>query len=95
MFRGFRWQLPAFILALILFAAAMAYRISLQTSMPAARTSPPAPSAASGPTPPPAETPFPTAPALSSPGASNPRADREDARERARMEEDKETNCSC
>ena len=77
MFRGFRWQLPAFILALILFAAAMAYRISLQTSMPAARTSPPAPSAASGPTPPPAETPFPTAPALPSPGASNPRAYRE------------------
>ena len=62
MFRGFRWQLSAFIAALILFAAAMTYRTSLQTGIPTARTPlPPAQSAASSPIPPPTETPFPTA----------------------------------
>ena len=74
MFRGFRWQLPAFIFALILFAAAVAYRTS-QTSISTARTSPPP--AASSPTPPPTETPFPTAPALPNVGALNPGTYRE------------------
>ena len=74
MFRGFRWQLPAFIFALVLFAAAVAYRAS-QTSISTARTSPPP--AASSPTPPPTETPSPTAPALPSVGALNPGTYRE------------------
>ena len=71
MFRGFRWQLSAFIAALILFAAGMAYRASLQT----ARTSlpPPAEPTAISPAPLPTETPFPTAAFQSSLSALNPR----------------------
>lgn len=75
MFRGFRWQLSAFGLALILFAAGVAYRASLQTGIQTARTSspPPAQSTASSPAPLPTETPFPTAASRSSAGALNPR----------------------
>ena len=71
MFRGFRWQLSAFIAALILFAAGMAYRASMQT----ARTPlpPPAEPTAISPAPLPTEPPLPTATSRSSLNALNPR----------------------
>ena len=73
MFRGFRWQLSAFIAALILFAAGVTYRASLQTDMQTARTPlpPPAQSTAGSPAAP-TETPFPTASPQSSAGALKP-----------------------
>ncbi len=62
MFRGFRWQLVALIFALILFAAGIAYRISIPTGIPAARTPlPPTPSL------PPTDPPAPTAAPIASP----------------------------
>ena len=43
MLRGFRWQLPVFVLALLIFAAAGLFRFSRETPAPPAQTPSPSP----------------------------------------------------